>query len=166
MVWFGYLALRPSDKLIPPIIKPSPEDVVVTVGKTEYQKDEVVRISVKNNSAETVFLGGCNQFNLEIKENNQWKTEPPLKMCVWEGYAAKINSNGSADYTLNASKSGMFRINVGYSKGCEEGKPANQADCKSSDIAYSAEFTVVEAKQVTVGEDFLITLPANPFLVI
>lgn len=162
MIWFGYLAMNPPETTPPVVPPPAEEKVVVTVGKTEYQKGETVRISVKNNLAETVFLGGCNQFDLARKENNEWVMEQPLKMCVWEGNAVKIYSKGIAEYAFNASKLGTFRINVGYSQGCEDKKPVSQANCKADNIAYSAEFTVVEVKQVTVGKDFLITLPANP----
>jgi predicted secreted protein len=162
MVWFGYLALRQSETIPPVVTPPAEEKVVVTVGKAEYQKGETVRISVKNNLAEAVFFGGCNQFNLAKKENNEWVAEQPFKMCVWEGNAVKMNSKEIADYAFEASKAGTFRVNVGYATGCEDKKPVSQANCKTNDIAYSAEFAVVEAKQVAVGEEFLITLSANP----
>lgn len=154
---------EPTPSVIQPTVTPAAEEgVILTVEKKEYQIGEAVRISVKNNLAETIFLGGCNQFDLESKENDQWKIESPLKNCIWEGNAVKINSKEIANYTFDAFKSGTFRINISYSKGCNDGKPVSQANCKASNVKYSAEFTVFEAKQAVIGEDFLIILPSNP----
>lgn len=126
------------------------EKVIITLDKSEYQTGESIKISIKNNLGESIFLGGCNQYGLEAKENGQWEEEPPLKQCVWEGYGLKVNSKETANYSLDTQKEGTFRINVGYAKGCEDNKPVSQANCKADDIAYSAEFTVKE-KSVAVG---------------
>lgn len=137
----------------PEDIKPPEEKVIVTTDTAEYQKGESVKIFIENNLAYPIFLGGCNEYGLDIKENGQWKEEPPLKQCVWEGFGIKINSKETASYGMDASKEGTFRISIGYSKGCEDHKPLSQANCQTSEVAHSSEFTVTKNNPVSMFTD-------------
>lgn len=149
----GYFASLPPEEVVPPVVTPpAKKSVLVNTDKVEYQKGDVIKISVKNNSAESIFLGGCNQFGLEKKENEEWKAEPPLKVCVWEGYAVKVGSKETVNYMFDAFKLGTFRIFVGYSTGCEDNKPISEAGCKAGNTVYSGEFSVGEISS-TSGQE-------------
>lgn len=135
----GYFIANPPWVSIPIINTP---EVTITTDKTEYEQGDIIEIQLENNLAESLFLTGCNEYSLEKKENGQWKKEPPLKKCKWEGQAVKINPNEKENFILNANKPGIFRIAVEYFQGCQENKPISQADCKIKTTNYSPEFTI------------------------
>jgi len=69
-----------------------------------------------------------------------------MKICKHTGNANKVDSKGRKNFTFNAYKSGVFRINIEYSLGCQLDRPISEARCRTKNIVYSNEFTINKEK--------------------
>lgn len=114
----------------------------LTVDKTVYALEDTIQVTLHNNSDQPVYLEGCSQLYLATETDTGW-VEGPLVVCVWEGYAVRIDPDSvftekhPAKHFLGVHK---FVAPVYY--GCGEGKPISQAECMSQAKIYSPEFTV------------------------
>ncbi|MCI0696172.1 hypothetical protein L0337_29740 [candidate division KSB1 bacterium] len=116
--------------------------VYLTVDKSIYSPEDTVLVTLRNDSEESVFLGGCSALFLATKTDTGWN-EQPTKICVWEGIIQKISPNSiyqekyEAKYFRAAHK---FVAPVGL--GCQEGMPTGQAKCTRWEKIYSQVFSV------------------------
>ncbi|MDZ7304711.1 MAG: hypothetical protein ONB44_21495, partial [candidate division KSB1 bacterium] len=70
--------------------------------------------------------------------------ESPMAICVWEGFALKINPKGLYREKHEAKYyPGVHKFVAPVYAGCLEGKPISQAQCRRQTKIYSAVFTVL-----------------------
>src|SRR3989344_475474 len=131
--------------------EPAPEMPGISADKQEYSAGEKIKITIKNNSGESIFFGGCNDFGLEkydepyVDRLQQWN-DATLSVCFWEGIPAKLSPGDSVERTIERELAGTYRLRLDYATGCTEGMPMSQADCKTSGTSYSGEFNIVQAE--------------------
>jgi eight-cysteine-cluster-containing protein len=132
--------------------EPAPELDGISVDKQEYSAGEKIKITIQNNSKESIFFGGCNDFALEkydepyVDRPQEWN-DMALAVCFWEGIPTKLSPGDSVERTIERElAAGTYRLRLDYATGCAEGKPLSQADCKSFGTSYSGEFTVMRAE--------------------
>lgn len=119
-----------------------PCKITLTVDKTEYSPQETVVVTLYNDSKVAVFLEGCNPIYLATQADSGW-TEATMRVCVWEGFARKINPNEVYQENYEARIfSSVHKFVAPVYWGCLEGKPISQAQCKKSDKIFSETFSV------------------------
>ena len=134
-----------------------PEGLIST-DSAEYASNETIKITVKNNSGEAIFFGGCNDFSLErfddpyVARIQQWNFVN-LNECVWEGIPTKLEGGSSVERTLEIEREGIYRLRLDYAMGCDQNKPMSEADCKQFGADYSGEFTVLQTANLGCSTD-------------
>jgi eight-cysteine-cluster-containing protein len=116
--------------------------VKVTTDKTAYGTMDQVAASLKNGTADSIFLPGCSVFSWEKKEGTGWVNQGPDKVCFWEGYAVELKAGATFDENLMPKGAGTYRLVASYSVGCTPGLPLSQASCSGSFTATSPELVV------------------------
>ena len=116
--------------------------LAITTDKKSYTAGQAVVVSLKNVTQKSVFLGGCSVFGWEKQEKGAWQSAGPDHICVWEGLAGELKPGKTHTETLASKGAGTWRISAGYGVGCLTGKALSQAQCASSDVTFSAPFTV------------------------
>ena len=110
--------------------------------KVRYNQDDVIIITLKNNSTTPLFLPGCSPFYMADKTDRGWIAHP-LVVCVWEGYAKKIDPGKIYQEEYPAVLfMGTHRIEATIYWQCQEGRPISEAKCKREERTFSREFIV------------------------
>ncbi|PIX97228.1 MAG: hypothetical protein COZ24_06460, partial [Hydrogenophilales bacterium CG_4_10_14_3_um_filter_63_21] len=122
--------------------------VTVTTDKAGYHLGEPITAVVKNDTADSIFLGGCSVYSWEHEVNGSWVNQGPDKVCVWEGVAVEVKAGGTYSETLYQNTDGTYRLAAGYGIGCTAGKPMSQAGCTASGVAESDPFKAKNCKML------------------
>lgn len=108
-------------------------------------EDEVL-ITISNDSNETMFFGGCNDYLIEKKEGMEWKIVQE-KQCVWEGQAKALLAGKSTAFYETLNEFGTYRIRLDFGIGCEAEYPLSQANCGEMKQVFSREFLLESGKE-------------------
>ena len=96
-----------------------------------------------NHTDEAIFLPGCTTFSVEEldEDSGEWVDLGPPAVCVWEGYAVKVEPWESHTDFVDAWALGVRRLRGEYWRGCLDGEPLSQAQCAEGPFAvYSQLF--------------------------
>jgi len=116
--------------------------IYLSVDKVIYAPEDTILAILHNQSDEPVFLEGCNQLYLATKTDTGW-VEDVMWVCVWEGFAVKINPNSVFQQKHHAKYfRGVHRFIAPIYFGCLDGEPISGAECNHKDKIYSPQFTV------------------------
>lgn len=114
----------------------------VEVDKSRYASGDTIRVTLRNDSAEPVYLDGCSQFYLASKADSIWQLQP-FVVCVWEGFAVEVAPNSRLQQSFPArDHRGVFRIAAPVYTICQPGKPISQAECNDREVLFSSEFMI------------------------
>ncbi len=121
---------------------PPKKEVVLYTNKLYYNATENVVVTLKNNGSTPVFLPGCSPFSIADKNDSGWVAHP-LYVCVWEGFAKKIDPGGTYQETFAAAPFvGWHKMFTTVYWECKDGLPISQAECREEKRIASAEFYV------------------------
>lgn len=120
---------------------PNPYGLKIVLEKGAFAQGEKINYYFVNTLNESIFLPGCNEFELEILQDSAWQ-RTVLNQCIWEGNSIEVKPGQSRTVLFNAPSLGTMRILITASVGCVAGKPISQAKCSDSFAIRSSEFTI------------------------
>jgi|GEM_PF-6629893 len=132
------------DRLLP-LFESDPvksDGVFLYTDRSVYASADTVRITLRNDTEDPVYLDGCSAFAIAARGDSGW-TISPLHICVWEGFGQKIPAGGKHQETLaTALYTGAFKIYARVHWACQDDKPISQAECQRTEERWSKEFTI------------------------
>lgn len=117
-------------------------DLTLTVDKENYSANDTILVSLRNNSDEPVFLGGCSPIFIASQTDTGWSAAP-LVVCVWEGFAQKVEVGKSFQQRIPARYfPGVHKFEASVYVGCADNEPVSNARCRWLGAVSSKEFHV------------------------
>lgn len=97
----------------------------------------------ENGTGQTLYLGGCGHFDLELRSGDEWVWQPPGQLCFfWEGFAEPVPPGGVVEDAFEARAPGVWRLRYPVGIGCRASAPLDEASCLAVVEIASNEFTV------------------------
>ncbi len=119
--------------------------------RDRYQVGESGVATFQNQLSATLYLGGCGHFDYEKRIGNNWVSQGPDAVCVWEGYASPVAPGGLVTDSIRAREPGTWRLRYRVGAGCSEAAPLGDDHCEViAEIASNA-FEVAETECVVGG---------------
>jgi hypothetical protein len=116
-----------------------------TTDRERYAVGDSGSTAFHNDTAEPVFLEGCSAYSFEQLEGERWTDRGPAVVCVWEGFAQRIEPRGSAVFDLRApAEAGTWRLRYRVGLGCTDDQPLRDDTCASIASLETPPFAVVE----------------------
>lgn len=127
-------------------------EVVITTDKREYEQGEIVKIAVRNNLNEMIYLVSCDSYYPEMKQNGAWR-RTFRKEC--DSILIEDEINSEEIKILQECETGpeeepflpwkfypaAYRVVLRYYLGCIDKDPSH---CLNYKIIYSNEFRIKE----------------------
>lgn len=100
--------------------------------------------TLRNTLDEPVYLPGCSPFALQKETGpGQWETSGPAMVCVWEGYAQRLDPGALVTFPFQPpGGTGTWRVSFAVSAGCQDGKPLSQAACSATGHVATPPFAI------------------------
>ncbi len=135
--------------VVPPLATPclaeekAEREVAVETDKLVYERGETIHLKVSNGLAESIFLPGCNRFEIERRDADRWHLVYELR-CFWEGFALEVKAEAKEGLERDCTgfQPGRYRVHVRYQQGCKKDKPMSQAACTGGGECISPEFRI------------------------
>ncbi|MBU4298868.1 hypothetical protein KJ636_02400 [Patescibacteria group bacterium] len=129
----SYLILNKS-KIYPPV----KEKVTITTDKTEYTRQDKIKIKIENKFRKNICFSSCSPFSLQEKKEKEWESYPHEE-CKDENRAENCFKSGlkAFEIDLSLTKQGLNRIAIPVCIDCKEGD-----EFKEGKRFYSNEFTI------------------------
>jgi len=122
------------------------EQVTITTDKTEYEQGETVKITVKNETDDSICFESCNPYYLE-KKNGEWKSDPETtKLCIITTIGECIKPGENKVFEFKTAwesykkELGTYRVITRLCVNCKD----LEDFIKNSETIYSNEFTIKE----------------------
>ncbi|MBA4319671.1 MAG: hypothetical protein C0412_14820 [Flavobacterium sp.] len=112
--------------------------VFITTDKTEYTRQDKIRIKIENNLTENICFSSGYPFSLQEKKEKEWESYPHEE-CKDENRAEKCFKSGlkAFEIDLSSAREGLNRIAIPVCIDCKEGD-----EFKESKTFYSNEFKI------------------------
>jgi hypothetical protein len=110
--------------------------------RAHYETGDVGRVTLRNETQLTVYLGGCGHFDQEQLVGEEWVSRGGDQVCVWEGFADPVLPGEVVNEPFQAREPGTWRLRYPVGVGCSASAPLGDPDCTWLGEVTSNEFEV------------------------
>jgi eight-cysteine-cluster-containing protein len=116
-----------------------------------YEVGESGRVTFRNETLATLYLGGCGHFDYEKRIGEEWLSQAPDTVCVWEGFADPVAPGSVVTEPFRAREPGTWRLRYAVGAACSESAPLDERHCAAVGEVASNEFQVLASSCVVGG---------------
>jgi hypothetical protein len=119
--------------------------------RDHYEVGESGLVHFENTTLATLYLGGCNHFDYEKQIGDEWVSQGPDVVCVWEGFAEAVLPGAVVADPIQARAPGTWRLRYPVGIDCAVATPLSTQHCRAVGDVTSNPFEVVESGCVVSG---------------
>jgi len=118
--------------------------------RERYTVGDVGTVTFRNQLATaTLYRGGCGHFSYEKQIEDEWVSQGPDVVCVWEGFAEPLAPGAVAVDAIVAREPGTWRLRYPVGVGCSATAPLSA--CAQVEELVSNAFEVLDGGCVATG---------------
>jgi hypothetical protein len=122
---------------------PAPGSVTITLDKTTADVQGSLNGTLHNQTAASIFVGGCGLFDRQLFENGAWKSKGSSVDCFDDPGLQEVSSGTSLKQAEYFETIGTWRLAVHYGAGCPKSGLLDLSQCKVQGMAVSPTIKVV-----------------------
>lgn len=119
--------------------------------RDRYVIDEPGIVSFENPTTATLYLAGCSHFDYEQQVGDEWVSQGPDVVCVWEGFAEAVPPGAVVRDPIHARSPGTWRLRYPVGIDCTVTSPLREEHCRAVGSVTSNPFEVVASGCVVSG---------------
>lgn len=119
--------------------------------RDRYLVGESGLVRFENTTRSTLYLGGCTHFDYEKQIDEEWVSQGPDVVCVWEGFAEPVPPGAVVRDPIQARAPGTWRLRYPVGIDCAMATPLSEEHCRAVGDVTSNPFEVHESGCVVSG---------------